>query len=218
VQSFSIFGHAFNARQQLSAKLRNQREKLTAHRLRSHPLFHCRTPPPGSPGAGESKRPRTPASPCPGNCPVVYRLTTAYRPAQEVGGDFFQIIPLDGSSTLVVLGDVNGKGLKAAMAPIVGAISSSAENLASPAEILAALNRRLHGRLNGGFASCLALRLDPEDDCVIASAGHPAPFLNGSEIPLRGALPLGLMPTATYKESAIRLHPDHLSLYTPTDY
>ena len=146
-----------------------------------------------------------------------FTLTSAYRPAQEVGGDFFQIIPLPGGATLVVLGDVSGKGLKAAMAVslIVGAISSSAETTASPAEILAALNRRLHGRLNGGFATCLALRLDPEGNCILACAGHPAPFLNGSEIQLPGALPLGLTPAATYKESAIRLHPgDHLSLYT----
>ncbi len=45
-----------------------------------------------------------------------FSLTSAYRPAQEVGGDFFQIIPLEGGSTLVILGDVSGKGLKAAMA------------------------------------------------------------------------------------------------------
>ena len=72
------------------------------------------------------------------------RLTSAYSPAQEVGGDFFQIIPLepfggsDLGSTLVVLGDVSGKGLKAAMTVslIVGAIRSRAETTASPAEIL----------------------------------------------------------------------------------
>jgi hypothetical protein len=146
-----------------------------------------------------------------------FTLTSAYRPAQEVGGDFFQIIPLAGGSTLVVLGDVSGKGLKAAMAVslIVGAISSSAESTGSPAEILAALNRRLHGRLNGGFATCLALRLDAQGDCMIACAGHPAPFLNGSELPLPGALPLGITPNASYNELAISLQAgDHLSLYT----
>ncbi len=44
-----------------------------------------------------------------------FTLTSAYRPAQEVGGDFFQIIPLEGAqqgSTLIVLGDVSGKGLQ----------------------------------------------------------------------------------------------------------
>jgi len=50
---------------------------------------------------------------------------------------------------------------------------------------------------------------------MIACAGHPAPFLNGSELPLPGALPLGITPNASYKESAISLQAgDHLSLYT----
>ena len=65
-----------------------------------------------------------------------FTLTSAYRPAQEVGGDFFQIIPLESGSTLVVLGDVSGKGLKAAMAVslIVGAIRTVAESTSSPSE------------------------------------------------------------------------------------
>ena len=123
-----------------------------------------------------------------------FTLTSAYRPAQEVGGDFFQIIPLPGGSTLIVLGDVSGKGLKAAMAVslIVGAIRSSAETTASPAEILAALNRRLHGRLNGGFATCLALRLDPDGNCILPAPVTPRPSSMSSELQLPGALPLGL--------------------------
>jgi Stage II sporulation protein E (SpoIIE) len=146
-----------------------------------------------------------------------FTLTSAYRPAQEVGGDFFQIIPLSSGGTLVVLGDVSGKGLKAAMTVclIVGSIRSTAETTASPAELLEALNRRLYGRLHGGFATCLALRLDPDGACTLASAGHPAPFLNDSEIALPGALPLGLIAGTTYKESAVRLNAgDRLALYT----
>lgn len=146
-----------------------------------------------------------------------FTLTSAYRPAQEVGGDFFQIIPLSGGGTLIVLGDVSGKGLKAAMTVclIVGSIRSTAETTTSPAELLGALNRRLYGRLHGGFATCLALRLDPDGGCTLASAGHPAPFLNDSETALPGALPLGLVASSSYKESKIHLSAgDHLSLYT----
>jgi phosphoserine phosphatase RsbU/P len=146
-----------------------------------------------------------------------FTLTSAYRPAQEVGGDFFQIIPRSDGGTLVVLGDVSGKGLKAAMTVclIVGSIRSTAEITASPAEVLGALNRRLYGRLHGGFATCLALRLDPDGACTLASAGHPSPFVNDNEIALPGALPLGLIPATTYQESAIHLSAgDHLALYT----
>ncbi len=146
-----------------------------------------------------------------------FAVTSAYRPAQEVGGDFFQIIPIEGGSTLVLLGDVSGKGLKAAMAVslIVGAARMVAEYSTSPAEILAGLNRRLFGRLQGGFATCIALRLDPDGNCAIASAGHPSPFLNKLEMNLPGALPLGVQPTANYAETNVRLGVgDHFALYT----
>ncbi len=66
-----------------------------------------------------------------------FAITSAYRPAQEVGGDFFQIIPLEGEfagSTLILVGDVSGKGLRAAMTVslIVGAVRT-ARPLRAPA-------------------------------------------------------------------------------------
>jgi hypothetical protein len=151
-----------------------------------------------------------------------YTLTSAYLPAQEVGGDFFQIIPLPGQSgddkgAVIVLGDVSGKGLKAAMTVslLVGAIRSTVETTQDPAEILAALNRRLYGRMQSGFATCLALRLDASGGGTFANAGHLPPFLNGSELELAPALPLGLIPDAEYETSALHLDADdRLILYT----
>ena len=74
-----------------------------------------------------------------------FALTSSYRPAQEVGGDFFQVVPLAAGGTMVVLGDVSGKGLSAAMtvALIVGAVRTLAEFTTSPAQMLEGLNRRL---------------------------------------------------------------------------
>jgi len=146
-----------------------------------------------------------------------FTLTSAYRPALEVGGDFFQIVPLADSSTLVILGDVSGKGLKAAMTVslIVGAIRALADDHPNPAHLLARLNRSLHGRMQGGFATCTALRLTSEGSCQITSAGHPGPFLNGREVDLPGALPLGLTPEVEYQEAALVLQPgDRLALFT----
>jgi hypothetical protein len=149
-----------------------------------------------------------------------FALTSAYRPASEVGGDFFQIIPLEGehaSSTLIVLGDVSGKGLRAAMTVslIVGTVRTLAEGTADPAEILTGLNRRLHGRLRGGFATCLVMRLDVDGSCVLANAGHPAPFLNGEEIVTPGALPLGVAASGHYEEQTVYLRAgDHFAAYT----
>jgi serine phosphatase RsbU (regulator of sigma subunit) len=149
-----------------------------------------------------------------------FSISSAYLPALEVGGDFFQIIPLDGSaagSTLIILGDVSGKGLRAAMAVslIVGAVRTLAETTSRPAEILAGLSRRLHGRLQGGFSTCVALRLDPHGACTLASAGHPAPYFNDKEMDLPGALPLGIDPAIAYEEAIVHFNPgDRCALYT----
>jgi hypothetical protein len=149
-----------------------------------------------------------------------FTLTSAYRPAQEVGGDFFQIIPLEGAergSTLIVLGDVSGKGLQAAMTVslIVGAIRTLAKFAPQPAQMLAEINQRLHGRLQGGFATCIVLMLNSDGTCILSSAGHPAPFLNDRELDLPGALPLGLDSTARYQQVEVQLHEgDHFALYT----
>ena len=146
-----------------------------------------------------------------------FTVTSSYRPAQKVGGDFFQIIPIEGGSTLVVLGDVSGKGLKAAMAVslIVGAVRALADDYPTPAQLLTQLNRRLHGRLQGGFATCLILLLRPDSTCLVASAGHPAPYLNRNEIEIAGALPLGVSQNTNYAEREVTTRPgDHLALYT----
>ncbi len=65
-----------------------------------------------------------------------YAVTSAYRPAQQVGGDFFQLIAQPDGSALLVLGDVSGKGLKAAMTVslIVGTIRTVADTVDDPAE------------------------------------------------------------------------------------
>jgi hypothetical protein len=150
-----------------------------------------------------------------------YRVSSAYRPAQVVGGDFFQILALPAGggdcATLVVVGDVSGKGLKAAMtvALIVGALRALAETTGDPAKLLEGLNRRLHGRLHGGFATCLAVRLEANGECVAASAGHLAPLLNGEEVLLPGALPLGMVAAAEYATTRIEMRAgDWLTLYT----
>jgi len=155
-----------------------------------------------------------------------YGITSAYRPAAEVGGDFFQLIPLSGGgrtgklpegAALLVIGDVSGKGLKAAMAVsmIVGALRTLAEITDDPGAILAGMNRRIVGRLTDGFVTCLVLRINEKGECALANAGHLAPFLNRSEIALEGSLPLGLVPEARYESMPLKLEVgDRLTLFT----
>jgi hypothetical protein len=141
-----------------------------------------------------------------------YVVTSAYRPALEVGGDFFQVIPLgdglDGKgSTLIVLGDVSGKGLRAAMAVslVVGMVRALVHAEVGPGELLTRLNERLCGHLQGGFATCVALRVEAGGECVVAAAGHPSPYLDGEELVVPAALPLGLVTGIAYEELAMVL-------------
>jgi len=145
-----------------------------------------------------------------------YAVTSAYQPALEVGGDFFQIIPNPDGSAIVALGDVSGKGLKAGMnvSMIVGMLRAQADTT-SPAEILKALSRCLVGRMSGGFATVVVFRVDQDGTVTMANAGHLSPYLNGREFPLEGSLPLGLTGNPDYGEVTLHLQPgDELSLYT----
>jgi serine phosphatase RsbU (regulator of sigma subunit) len=146
-----------------------------------------------------------------------YAIQGVYHPAKQVGGDFFQIIPLEDQSILVTVGDVSGKGLKAVMnvALIVGAVRTLAESDSRPASVLTGLNRRLCGRLQGGFATAVVLTLDRACDCILANAGHLPPFLNSGEMPIVPSLPVGIVPEVEYEEHGFTLRDnDRLTLYT----
>jgi len=144
-----------------------------------------------------------------------YTVHSIYRPASEVGGDFFQIIPLQGDGTLIVAGDVSGKGLGAAMTVslVVGTLRTLAEFDPGPAAILAGLNRRLIGRTQGGFVTCCAVRFDAVGHATLANAGHCQPYLDGRELDLPNGVPLGLVGDAEYEEASVDVsHGQQLTL------
>jgi sigma-B regulation protein RsbU (phosphoserine phosphatase) len=143
------------------------------------------------------------AEPVPG-----FIVESIYKPAQEVGGDFFQVVPdKTDNSLLIVAGDVSGKGLKAGMlvAMLVGAIRSTAETTKDPLAMLQALNRRLLGQ-DDAQATCLALRIQTDGTAVLANAGHLPPYLNGEPLPVEGALPLGVVNSAAFSVSHFKLN------------
>jgi len=121
-------------------------------------------------------------------------IETEFRPASEVSGDFFQIIPhaTDGS-LLIVAGDVTGKGLQAGMlvALLVGAIRSTVLFDPDPLAVLKTLNQLLCARGHAN-ATCLAMRIDADGSVALANAGHVPPYLNGRPLAMEGALPLGI--------------------------
>ena len=138
-----------------------------------------------------------------------FAVESVYQPAQQVGGDFFQVLPTGEGDLLVVVGDVAGKGLTAAMlvSVLVGAIRGVAEYTHDPVELLRSLNERLVGRGSGGFSTALVACIRASGAVVIANAGHLSPYLDGREVALPGALPLGVMSGAEYGTSEFSLAP-----------
>jgi hypothetical protein len=134
-----------------------------------------------------------------------FEVDSIYNPANEVGGDFFHVQPTEDGGLLVVLGDVAGKGLKAAMnvSMLMGALRRISER--SPARILESLNRVLTG--SESFTTCQAAWFGANGELVLANAGHLPPYLNSQEVMIPGGLPLGVLADVTYDEIRLYLHP-----------
>ncbi len=134
-----------------------------------------------------------------------FEVDAVYNPANEGGGDFYHLQAEPDGGLLVIIGDVAGKGLKAAMnvSMLMGALRRTPER--SPARMLESLNRVLAG--SDSFTTCQAAWFGPNGELVLANAGHQPPHLNSQEIPLPGTLPLGVLPDASYQEVQLYLHP-----------
>jgi serine phosphatase RsbU (regulator of sigma subunit) len=130
-----------------------------------------------------------------------FRAEFVYKPAQETGGDFYWSRTSADGALLVAVGDVSGKGLKAAMLVSVVTGILRNERTTSPAAVLKALNEALTGQMSGGFVTCCCARFDPDGRVIIASAGHPGPYSNGVETQVDGGLPLGVAEGMEYVES-----------------
>jgi hypothetical protein len=134
-----------------------------------------------------------------------FEVESIYNPANEVGGDFYHVQPTDDGGLLVVVGDVAGKGLKAAMnvSMLMGALRRIPEK--SPAGILRSLNHVLTG--SDSFTTCQAALFSTDGEVILANAGHLPPYLNSQEVALPGGLPLGVLPEVSYEEVRLYLHP-----------
>jgi steroid delta-isomerase-like uncharacterized protein len=137
-----------------------------------------------------------------------WRLTAYYKPAREVGGDFYDFLELENGRLGLVVGDATGKGIPAAlvMATTRGMLRAVAQSLDSPGEVLARVNDALCPDIPSEmFVTCFYAILDPKSGTLrYANAGHDLPYLwhggDTEELRARG-MPLGLMPEMSYDES-----------------
>ncbi|MGZ3599683.1 MAG: SpoIIE family protein phosphatase [Ktedonobacterales bacterium] len=150
-----------------------------------------------------------------------WHIEPYYQPAREVGGDFYDFLTFDDGRLGLVIGDVTGKGIPAAlvMTATRTMLRTAAYENASPAEVLTRVNELLHADIPPGvFATCFYAVLDPASGLLrFANAGQDLPYLrhlDGSIAELHATgMPLGLMPGSQYDEGEATLAPGDCLLF-----
>ncbi|MEH7381318.1 PP2C family protein-serine/threonine phosphatase [Bacillus sp. JJ1533] len=140
-------------------------------------------------------------------------------PARLIGGDYFDFYPLVDGNLRIVIGDVMGKGIPAAMLMILtrGAFRSAAESTQSPGETLTAMNQAIYEDLRTlkSFVTLFCADWNPSTSVLTyANAGHNPPLLIKSknntveELPKVKGIMVGGLPNQVYQELSIKLEED----------
>jgi phosphoserine phosphatase RsbU/P len=148
-------------------------------------------------------------------------VTGIHRPCHEVGGDYFDVFTLPDGRIAIMISDVAGKGLGAALLTTMlqGALSGMTLGV-EPVKVFDHLNSFLCDRAAvGRYATMFFGLLDPNGDLEFVRAGHPSPLLlrrgEVNELCSGGSFPIGLIEQASFKAARIQLEPgDTLVLYT----
>jgi predicted ester cyclase len=150
-----------------------------------------------------------------------WEISPHYQPAREVGGDFYDFLPLADGRVGFIVGDATGKGVPAAV--LMASTQSILRALvlrgdSAPGKVLEEANEVLFTFIpRNMFVTCFYAILDPESGRLhYANAGHDVPYLRRSdddvqELRARG-MPLGLMPGMTYEEMEILLQAGDITL------
>jgi serine phosphatase RsbU (regulator of sigma subunit) len=150
-----------------------------------------------------------------------WKIYPSYRPAREVGGDFYDFLELEDGRLGLVVGDATGKGVPAALVMsttcgMLRAVTQASDY--SPGEVLQRVNEALTTRIPANmFVTCFYGVLDPGTGrFAYANAGHDLPYVqrggDAEELRARG-MPLGLMPGMTYEEKEIMLRAGDRALF-----
>jgi PAS domain S-box-containing protein len=148
-----------------------------------------------------------------------YEVAAYYQPARQVGGDFYDFLTLPDGQLGLIVGDVSGKGVPAALVmAITRTMLQAAYRMGSPGEILEQVNNTLYRDIPPNmYVTCLTALLDSRTGRLqYANAGHDLPYLRHtdgvSELRATG-MPLGLMPNMSYEEKEITLEPGESVLF-----
>lgn len=146
-------------------------------------------------------------------CIPNYEIVGRMLPAQTVGGDYFDFIPLDKQRLAICLGDVSGKGMPASllMANLQATLRSYAFTYSSPSDCLAHSNKLLFMSTSPEkFATLFYSILDTHAHTLtFSNAGHEPPFVTSADGAVRrlveGGIPLGFFEEFHFEEGSIPL-------------
>jgi serine phosphatase RsbU (regulator of sigma subunit) len=157
--------------------------------------------------------------------PEGYAIEALYEPAREVGGDYYDCIPVPDGRICVAFGDVAGKGVPAAivMSRLASAVQTSVRLTADLGTVISTLNEHMCQRAWGGrFATLVGLLLDPvEHTLQIVNAGHRAPLVRRADgsveelAPEATGVPVGILEDFEYEVAEGQVDPgDVIVLFT----
>ncbi|HEX9075977.1 MAG TPA: SpoIIE family protein phosphatase [Anaerolineae bacterium] len=149
-----------------------------------------------------------------------WNFSIYWQPAREVSGDFYDFFRLPDGRLGIVIGDVTGKGMPAAlmMATTRALLRGAAQRIDSPDGVLASINDLLQPDIPPNtFITAFYAMLDVSTGrLVFANAGHDLPYQRAAHgvVQLRATgLPLGLMPEVTYERKDTTVNPGDLLLF-----
>lgn len=148
-------------------------------------------------------------------------VTGVHHPCTEVGGDYFDVVPVDEDRTAILIADVSGKGLGAALLTTMlqGALSGLSMG-ADPVKVFNHVNKFLCRHSEVGRYATMFIGIIGRDGMLeYIKAGHPSPLLlrkgQVTELYNEGSFPVGLIPEADYESACLQLEPeDTLVLYS----
>jgi serine phosphatase RsbU (regulator of sigma subunit) len=150
-----------------------------------------------------------------------FAVTGVNSPCHAVGGDYFDVFPMSGDRSAILVADVSGKGLGAALLTTMlqGALSGMTIGT-DPVQVFNHINRFLceHSEV-GRYATMFFSILDRNGQLVFINAGHPSPLIlrdgEVTELVTEGSFPVGLLPEANFTATTTTLRPgDTLVLFS----
>ena len=139
-----------------------------------------------------------------------YRFASEYSAALEIGGDYYDFIPLANGRMGIVVGDVSGKGISAAlvMARLSSEMRYQAAAPGTASEIVTRLNTAMSRELEEGmFVTLLFTVLDPLANTIdVVNCGHPEPLVRKadgsvSKVTAKRQVPVGVVPDFAYQST-----------------